>query len=402
MQIRRSLRKNPKLSLYSFTRGFSHISGEKSSDGEKEHTLQEKLDSSNQDEIIIQPNVQSNEKDNKYKVSKVSNSKRIRRGGVGHKTKHVSSQSVNHIKLFSTNGAGVKNGKVNSLNSEIRNTRANIVTVQETHCTHKGKIKMNAQFVVFEAIRKKKGGGTMVAIHEDLNPKLIEEYSDEFELLVVETDTKEKSIRVISGYGPQENLDEEKRLKFFLALEVEIEKAELSGKSVIIEIDANSKLGEKYISGDPHKMSPNGALLAGIIERHGLVVGNGSDKCKGTITRKRTTKGHTEQSVIDIVMFSSDLNKHLKGILIDEKRNHVLTRISKSKRGIQIKESDHNVIITEFDCRAKDREENNREDVYNLKTSNVKVYLRSLHLKQACSPAQSRKKVTLIVSSRGL
>jgi hypothetical protein len=146
------------LSLYSFTRGFSHISGEKSSEGEKEHTLQEKLDSSNQDEIIIQPNVQSNEKDNKYKVSKVSNSKRIRRGGVGHKTKHVSSQSVNHIKLFSTNGAGVKNGKVNSLNSEIRNTRANIVTVQETHCTHKGKIKMNAQFVVFEAIRKKKGG----------------------------------------------------------------------------------------------------------------------------------------------------------------------------------------------------------------------------------------------------
>ena len=41
-------------------------------------------------------------------------------------------------------------------------------------------------FVVFEAIRKKKGGGTIVAVHQDLKPKLIEEYNDEFELLVVE------------------------------------------------------------------------------------------------------------------------------------------------------------------------------------------------------------------------
>ena len=218
----------------------------------------------------------------------------------------------------------------------------------------------------------------MVAIHEDLNPKLIEEYSDEFELLVVETDTKEKSIRVISGYGPQENLDEEKRLTFFLALEVEIEKAELAGKSVIIEMDANSKLGEKYIKGDPHKMSPNGALLAGIIERHGLVVGNGSDKCKGTITRKRVTKDHTEESVIDLVLFSSDLNKHLAGILVDEKRNHVLTRITKSKRGIKVKESDHNVIITEFDCKTKDREENVKEDVYNLKNKTCQETFKKL------------------------
>ena len=31
-------------------------------------------------------------------------------------------------------------------------------------------------------------GGTMCAIHEDLNPKLIEEYNDPFELLVVEVE----------------------------------------------------------------------------------------------------------------------------------------------------------------------------------------------------------------------
>ena len=89
---------------------------------------------------------------------------------------------------------------------------------------------MDNTFVVFEVIRERKGGGTLVAIHQDLNPKLIEEYDGDFELIVVEIDTTEEAIRVISGYGPQENWEEERRLPFFIALETEIERAELAGK----------------------------------------------------------------------------------------------------------------------------------------------------------------------------
>ena len=43
------------------------------------------------------------------------------------------------------------------------------------------------------------------------------------------------------SYGLQEQLNEEKRIKFLLALEVEIEKAELSENSVIMEVDSNSQ-----------------------------------------------------------------------------------------------------------------------------------------------------------------
>ena len=93
--------------------------------------------------------------------------------------------------MFSTNGAGLKNRKVDSLTAEVRSTGANIVTIQEMHCTQKGKIKMGQEFVVFEAICAKKGGGTMIAIHEDLNPKLVEEYNDDFELLVVEINAED-------------------------------------------------------------------------------------------------------------------------------------------------------------------------------------------------------------------
>ena len=40
---------------------------------------------------------------------------------------------------------------------------------------------------IFEAIRKsKQKGGTMLGVHVDLEPVLVKEYSDHFELLVLE------------------------------------------------------------------------------------------------------------------------------------------------------------------------------------------------------------------------
>ena len=270
------------------------------------------------------------------------------------------------MKLFSTNGAEVVGGKVNSLKSAVRDVKANLITIQETHCRRKGKIQID-DFVIFEAIRKAKGGGTLIACHEDLKPKLIEEYEDDFELLVVEIKANEKDIRVISGYGPQENWPEEKRMPFFVALETEIEKAVLAGKSILIEMDANSKLGNTIIPGDPYEMSPNGAILAQIVERHNIIVGNGINTCKGTITRQRQTRARTEKSVIDLVLFSSDMLDYLVNIEVDEARKYVLTKVVKKKNGTRVQESDHNPIVTEFALKVELSNKDKKLEMYNLK-----------------------------------
>ena len=55
---------------------------------------------------------------------------------------------------------------------------------------------------------------------------LIEEYNDDFEMIVVEIVVANKEIRLITGYGPQENLSEMERMPFFLALEQEVIRAE--------------------------------------------------------------------------------------------------------------------------------------------------------------------------------
>ena len=81
---------------------------------------------------------------------------------------------------------------------------AALFTIQESHFTKNGKLKVE-NYEILEAIRKKEKGGTTIGAHKALNPVLIEEYSEDFELLVVEIKVNNKEIRIITGYGPQES-----------------------------------------------------------------------------------------------------------------------------------------------------------------------------------------------------
>ena len=115
------------------------------------------------------------------------------------------SKSNKALKIFSTNKAGIVNGKLESQKSEVNAVGATVVTVQETHCRKKERIQLDSM-LVFESIRNKKGGGTICAVHAVLDPKLVEEYNDLFELLVIEVMGNK---RIKTGYGSQETLEEE-------------------------------------------------------------------------------------------------------------------------------------------------------------------------------------------------
>ena len=160
----------------------------------------------------------------------------------------------------------------------------------------------------------------MIGAHKGLKPVLINELNDPFEILVIEIEVGNKEIRVISGYGPQDSWTPQQREPFFHSLEEEIVKANLSGKSIIIEADINSKLGKEYIPHDPHRQDRNGKLLSDIIQRQKLIVANGLGVCQGTITRKRVTTQRTEESAISFVLVSKDLVDKIDSVVIDEKK----------------------------------------------------------------------------------
>ena len=266
--------------------------------------------------------------------------------------------------IFSNNAAGLTNAsKKYCLKSEVKKTNAAVFTIQETCLKKKGKFRIQ-NYEIFEAIRKGEKKGTMIGIHKSFKPVLISEYYEEVELLVVEMNVAGKQVRVISGVGPHENQTETERLPFFLTLEKEITKAENEGKSILIEIDANSKLGTERIPNSKHPISPNGRLLAGIIDRHALNVINGSSKCQGTITRKRITIDGIEESAIDVVMVSSDLSQNVETMVIDEERKHALTKLVKTKQKV---ESDHNPLITTFSWSWNKSSPKHKIEVFNLK-----------------------------------
>ena len=207
----------------------------------------------------------------------------------------------------------------------------------------------------------------MIGVHRTMKPVLIEEYSDDFELLVVEVEIANRHIRIITGYGPQENWPEKDRIPFFIALEKEIVNAELENRSIFIELDANSKLGPTLVPGDMHGQSENGKILAGIIQRHGLIIGNTHEKCHGLVTRKRIPKNTTEESIIDFVLLSEDLIENLDEIKIDDERKHVLTKIVRTKKEISKVESDHNTIFSKFRLKWNKKIIQKRQELYNLK-----------------------------------
>ena len=54
----------------------------------------------------------------------------------------------------------------------------------------------------------------MMGVHNSLSPVLISNYEGDFELIVVETKVGRKQIRLITGYWPQEDWDDEHRAPF--------------------------------------------------------------------------------------------------------------------------------------------------------------------------------------------
>ena len=121
-----------------------------------------------------------------------------------------------------------------------------------------------------------------------------------------------QQIRIINGYGPQEDDPLNKRLVFWQAIEQEVVSAKSANCMVLIELDANAKLGYELIKDDPNRMSENGRFLKDIIEREALVLLNSSPLCQGVVTRHRVTKNAEEKSVIDFIITCDKLSIFLE------------------------------------------------------------------------------------------
>ena len=182
----------------------------------------------------------------------------------------------------------------------------------------------------------------------------------------------DRKIRIINGYGPQEDDDVQDVLGFWQELEEEVIRGKDEGCFILIEMDANAKVGNTIIKGDPHKMSNNGKLLHDIIERQNLVIGNSLDLCKGVITRERLFEDKTEKSVIYYIVMCEEMSTFVAEISIDEDRVHVLSRFMKKKTGNRIIKSDHNILFSKFSITFNRSSRKIRKEIFLFKCEESK------------------------------
>ena len=119
--------------------------------------------------------------------------------------------------------------------------------MQETKTGKAGLIKIQG-YQIFEQVRKdNKGGGLLTAVDHDLPPVLIHAGGEdnESEVLTVQVKVKTRSIRIFNAYGPQEDDPKEKILDFWAEIEKEIIKSKDNNCHIIIQLDANAKVGKE-------------------------------------------------------------------------------------------------------------------------------------------------------------
>ena len=136
---------------------------------------------------------------------------------------------------------------------------------------------------------------------------------------------------------------------------------------VLIEMNANAKLGSNYITHDSHAISDNGKLLRDLLQRQNLTCLNSHELCEGTITRHRKTILGDEKAVLDFMIACDQLTPYLERMVVDEKRVNILTKYATSK-GVRIKsESDHNPLYAEFNLRFSRGKSAIRREIFDFK-----------------------------------
>ena len=201
--------------------------------------------------------------------------------------------------------------KLESLEHLLVTETPSIIFLQETKLNRSGRIKTptSRNYSWYELHRTdnsekgEKGGGLAIGVVNHLDPSWISEGDDMAEALTVEVWVEGFPIRLICGYGPQENDRKERKESFWKYLNEETENAYNDGAALIIQMDGNLWAGKDIIKQDPNKQNQNARYFENFLLKNShLTVVNSISLCEGDSTRVRNTKERREESILDFLL----------------------------------------------------------------------------------------------------
>ena len=227
--------------------------------------------------------------------------KKVRRGKKKKKT----------VRLYYNNINGLTS-KTESLKKILGCLSPDIVALCETKLSKatKGVLSKNFDERVYSIIpRFTKAGkeGLVIAVKHNTFKSVLDVTTTELNTIMsVRLSTGVNNIRLILGYAPQEDEDNEIREEFFQELELELRCCATSGDFPLLIGDFNAKIepsSAELSQGIP--ISENGKSLHNIIKEYDLSILNFTAKCSGKITHVIRTTGAS--SVLDYCAVSNDL-----------------------------------------------------------------------------------------------
>ena len=273
------------------------------------------------------------------------------------------------LRIFGVNCAGIKS-KLDSFEDILSRINPQIWTIQETKLKPNENLKSDLakKYQIYTLSRiESEGGGLAIGVHNDIESTLVKEGDDKKEAIVVQVEIGKQIVRIIVGYGPQENASKEKKEAFWKFLEEESIKTELLGHGLIIQMDGNVHGGPTLIKNDPNNQNINGRLFEQFLDRNSnLIVANNLNLCEGNITRIRNLKNKTENAILDFLIVNEKMLPFLKKMVIDEDRKFCLSNYAQYKINKRVIETDHNAIIAEFSLSIPKRK-SERIELFNLR-----------------------------------
>ena len=239
---------------------------------------------------------------------------------------------------------------MDSLSDIIENIKPDIVVLNEIKTSNSGTIHTYFKQRKYKAMVRV-SGGIAIATHYRLS-------------MINVTTTRSKNIicglirglnlRIIAGYGPQENVLKEEREVFFDDLNIEIQSCEDAGNNPLIIGDLNSKIIEGTGNNGIKGISSNRDLLRDVINHHSLTVLNFKESCVGVWTRVQSVNKVINESVLDYGISNSFLADRLDSLLIEEEKILCPFRVIKRKKNVHQNYSDHNALLFTFSMRYSD------------------------------------------------
>ena len=147
------------------------------------------------------------------------------------------------------------------------------------------------------------------------------------EFITIKAALGAKQIRIILAYGPEEGSSMQDIDDFFTQINIQVNRAILSGNSVMLVGDFNAKLGKGLIKGDVHDISANGKKFQSVLQFFDTVAINSLSLCNGVFTRVNNNNPD-DKSVLDYVCITKDISDLLLNTYVGEEKKCILRSVS--------------------------------------------------------------------------